>query len=60
MATNTSIEWTERPGTISATLNPTTGCDKISAGDHCDAQSCGPCLHGCPLDGDCPEHKAVR
>ncbi|HEU5110121.1 MAG TPA: phage Gp37/Gp68 family protein [Micromonosporaceae bacterium] len=28
----TSIEWTQRPGTIGATLNPTTGCDKISAG----------------------------
>jgi protein gp37 len=28
----TSIEWTQRPGTIGVTLNPTTGCDKISAG----------------------------
>lgn len=28
----TSIEWTQRPGTIGVTLNPTTGCDKISPG----------------------------
>lgn len=36
MATNTAIEWTHRPGTMAATLNPTTGCDKISAGcDNC-------------------------
>jgi protein gp37 len=28
----TNIEWTHRPGTIGETLNPTTGCDKISAG----------------------------
>lgn len=28
----TSIEWTQRPGTIGATWNPTTGCDKISPG----------------------------
>jgi protein gp37 len=26
------IEWTHRPGTTSAVLNPTTGCDKISRG----------------------------
>jgi protein gp37 len=32
VSTNTSIEWTKRPGTIGATLNPTTGCDKISEG----------------------------
>lgn len=32
MATNTSIEWTHRPGTVAATWNPTTGCDKISDG----------------------------
>jgi protein gp37 len=36
MSTNTSIEWTHRPGTIAATWNPTTGCDRISSGcDHC-------------------------
>ncbi|MDG4791964.1 phage Gp37/Gp68 family protein [Micromonospora sp. WMMD1102] len=28
----TSIEWTQRPGTRGVTWNPTTGCDKISAG----------------------------
>lgn len=28
----TIIEWTHRPGTIGATWNPTTGCDKISEG----------------------------
>jgi protein gp37 len=32
MANSTSIEWTWRPGTTGATLNPTTGCDKISEG----------------------------
>jgi protein gp37 len=32
MATNTSIEWTHRHGTVPETLNPTTGCDKISEG----------------------------
>ncbi|MEV5211385.1 phage Gp37/Gp68 family protein [Micromonospora sp. NPDC053740] len=33
---DTSIEWTQRPGTIGAVWNPTTGCDKISAGcDNC-------------------------
>lgn len=36
MAENTTIEWTHRAGTIPATWNPTTGCDRISAGcDHC-------------------------
>ncbi|MFJ8687384.1 DUF5131 family protein [Micromonospora wenchangensis] len=29
---DTSIEWTQRPGTIGAVWNPTTGCDKISYG----------------------------
>jgi protein gp37 len=28
----TKIEWTHRPGTMPAVLNPTTGCDKISPG----------------------------
>lgn len=28
----TTIEWTMRPGTKGVTWNPTTGCDKISAG----------------------------
>lgn len=47
MATNTSIEWTHRPGTISATLNPTTGCDKISAGcDNCYALTMAKRLKG--------------
>jgi protein gp37 len=33
---DTSIEWTQRPGTIGAVWNSTTGCDKISAGcDNC-------------------------
>lgn len=32
----TSIEWTWRPGTKGVTWNPTTGCDKISPGcDNC-------------------------
>lgn len=36
MSTNTAIEWTHREGTTPATWNPTTGCDRISAGcDHC-------------------------
>jgi protein gp37 len=29
---DTTIEWTGRPGTKGVTLNPTTGCDKISPG----------------------------
>jgi protein gp37 len=33
---DTSIEWTWRPGTKGVTWNPTTGCDQISAGcDNC-------------------------
>lgn len=28
----TSIEWTQRPGTKGETWNPTTGCNKVSAG----------------------------
>lgn len=33
---DTTIEWTHRAGTIGATWNPTTGCDRISRGcDHC-------------------------
>ncbi|GAA0550066.1 DUF5131 family protein [Paractinoplanes ferrugineus] len=32
MATETSIEWTHREGTVGKTWNPTTGCDKISPG----------------------------
>jgi len=36
----TSIEWTHRAGTIGETWNPTTGCDRISAGcDNCYALS---------------------
>jgi protein gp37 len=32
----TSIEWTHRPDSVGRTWNPTTGCDKISAGcDNC-------------------------
>jgi len=32
MSAGTAIEWTHRPGTVPATWNPTTGCDRISAG----------------------------
>ncbi|MFI2663221.1 DUF5131 family protein [Micromonospora carbonacea] len=33
---DTSIEWTHREGTVGVTWNPTTGCDRISAGcDNC-------------------------
>lgn len=40
MSANTSIEWTHRPGTVPATWNPTTGCDRISAGcDNCYAMT---------------------
>jgi protein gp37 len=40
MSTNTSIEWTHQPGAIAATLNPTTGCDRISPGcDNCYAMA---------------------
>ena len=36
----TTIEWTHRPGTKGETWNPTTGCDRISAGcDNCYALS---------------------
>lgn len=35
----TSIEWTQQPGTRGVTWNPVTGCDTISAGcDHCYAR----------------------
>jgi protein gp37 len=40
MSAATRIEWTHRPGTTGVTWNPTTGCDRISAGcDHCYALS---------------------
>jgi protein gp37 len=33
---DTAIEWTHREGTVGKTWNPTTGCDRISAGcDNC-------------------------
>ncbi len=38
--------------------DPTT-CERDDTGDHCEAQACGPCLHGCPLD-ICPAHPEVR
>lgn len=35
----TTIEWTQRPGTKGETWNPTTGCNKVSAGcKHCYAE----------------------
>jgi protein gp37 len=35
----TTIEWTLRPGTIGETLNPTTGCNKVDRGcKHCYAE----------------------
>jgi protein gp37 len=44
---DTSIEWTQRPGTRGITWNPTTGCDKISAGcDHCYALTLAKRLKG--------------
>ncbi len=47
MSTNTSIEWTHREGTVAATWNPTTGCDKISAGcDNCYALTMAKRLKG--------------
>jgi hypothetical protein len=33
-------------------------CETDDSGASC--ADCGACLHGCPLDGNCPEHKAVR
>lgn len=43
----TSIEWTQRPGTKGVTWNPTTGCDKISAGcDNCYALTLAKRLKG--------------
>ena len=36
---STTIEWTQRPGTKGETWNPTTGCNKLSAGcKHCYAE----------------------
>lgn len=36
----TTIEWTQRPGTIGETWNPTTGCNKVSQGcKHCYAET---------------------
>lgn len=32
MADNTKIEWTQRPGTIGATMNALVGCQKVSEG----------------------------
>lgn len=32
MAGKTSIEWTQRPGTIGATWNPVRGCSRVSEG----------------------------
>jgi protein gp37 len=36
----TTIEWTQRPGTIGETWNPTTGCNKVDRGcKHCYAET---------------------
>ncbi|MFG1846719.1 DUF5131 family protein [Micromonospora carbonacea] len=44
---DTNIEWTQRPGTTGAVWNPTTGCDKISAGcDNCYALTLAKRLKG--------------
>jgi protein gp37 len=44
---DTTIEWTQRPGTTGAVWNPTTGCDRISAGcDHCYALTLAKRLKG--------------
>lgn len=44
---DTTIEWTQRPGTKGVTWNPTTGCDKISAGcDNCYALTLAKRLKG--------------
>ncbi|MBM0235916.1 phage Gp37/Gp68 family protein [Micromonospora sp. ATA32] len=44
---DTNIEWTQRPGTVGAVWNPTTGCDRISAGcDHCYALTMAKRLKG--------------
>lgn len=44
---DTSIEWTHRDGTKGVTWNPTTGCDRISAGcDHCYALTLAKRLKG--------------
>lgn len=29
-------------------------CETDDSGEHCSDQSCPTCLHGCPLDDDCP------
>lgn len=43
----TSIEWTQRPGSTGVTWNPTTGCDKISSGcDNCYALTLAKRLKG--------------
>lgn len=47
MAENTAIEWTHREGTTPRTWNPTTGCDRLSAGcDHCYALTLAKRLKG--------------
>lgn len=47
MSAETKIEWTKRDGTIGKTLNPTTGCDKISPGcDNCYALTMAKRLKG--------------
>lgn len=44
---DTSIEWTQRPGTTGAVWNPTTGCDRISDGcDNCYALTMSKRLKG--------------
>ncbi len=47
MATNTSIEWTHRPGSVGKTWNVVTGCDRVSIGcDHCYAMTLAKRLKG--------------
>lgn len=29
-------------------------CSNDASGGHCEDQSCGSCLHGCPVEGGCP------
>jgi protein gp37 len=44
---DTAIEWTKREGTIGVVWNPTTGCDRVSAGcDHCYALTMAKRLKG--------------
>lgn len=45
--------WTRVEQCPACTCDPAV-CANDDSGQHCEEQSCGSCLHGCPIEGGCP------